>query len=407
MGPFEAWDALGVKETAARMKTNGVDVPAWVTEMLESGAESFYAQDEAGEPTYYCAQSKGYKRIALDKKELSLAYLKQTGRSNRVAHNSSASLLDIGDGVACLQFHSLLQPKLNPIDDDIIKMMETAVEKVESDFDGLVIHHDGDNFCAGANLLLLLMNAKQGNWKDIDQMVSRLQNAIQGMRYSSKPVVVAPSGLALGGGAEIVLAGNAVQAAGELYIGLVEVGVGLIPGGAGNLNLLKNWYGRFASDRDIDPTQFLVKVFMSIGMGKVAESAEEGREMGFLRATDGVTLNRSHLLNAAKERALGMARAGFRAPRPTEFRLPGRAGAATIDMMLYSMQLNNQISAHDRLVGGTLARVLTGGDTSTNTLVTEQHLLDLEREAFLSLCGEEKSQARMEYMLKNNKPLRN
>jgi 3-hydroxyacyl-CoA dehydrogenase len=227
------------------------------------------------------------------------------------------------------------------------------------------------------------------------------------MRYSPVPVVAAPFGLTLGGGAEMTLGANAIQASAELYMGLVEVGVGLIPGGGGTMQLLRNVYGPFANDKDFDALPFLKKVFFSIGTAKVATSAEEAREAGFLRADDGISLNRDLLLSDAKARVLGMANAGFRPPRPTKFRLPGRSGKATIDVALYDMQLNHQVSEHDRKIGQKLATVLTGGDTTPNTPVTEEKLLELELEAFLSLCGEEKTQARIMHMLETGKPLRN
>jgi 3-hydroxyacyl-CoA dehydrogenase len=238
-------------------------------------------------------------------------------------------------------------------------------------------------------------------------MVESFQKANQRMRYSPFPVVTAPFALTLGGGSEATLGGNAIQAAAELYMGLVEVGVGLIPGGGGNMMLLRNVYGPYAQDKDFDSLPFLKKVFLAIGTAKVATSAEEAREMGFLSANDGISLNRDFLLSDAKARALGMANAGFRPPRATSFRLPGPSGAATIDMMLYDMQLNNQVSAYDRKIGQKLAHVLTGGNTSPAALVSEQQLLDLEREAFLSLLGEEKTRERMMFMLEKGKPLRN
>jgi 3-hydroxyacyl-CoA dehydrogenase len=238
-------------------------------------------------------------------------------------------------------------------------------------------------------------------------MASAFQAANQRMRYSPVPVVTAPFNLTLGGGAEAAMGGNALQASAELYMGLVEVGVGLIPGGGGTMQLLRNVFGNYAADKDFDPFPFIKKVFLAIGTAKVATSAEEAREAGFLTAQDGISANRDFLLSDAKARVLGMAKAGFRAPRPTRFRLPGASGAATIDMLLYDMQLNNQISAHDRKIAQKLARVLTGGDTTPSVLVTEERMLELELEAFLSLCGEEKTQDRLQYMLEKGKPLRN
>ena len=409
LGPFETWDGLGVADAASKMKEAGIDVPGWVVEMLETGHDSFYSATEGGEPTYYDVESKGYKPVPRGEKQYSLGYLKQTQAANKVLGNDSATLWDIGDGILCFEMHSALNPDLNPIDDALATIASQALDELESNYKGLVLYHDGERaFSAGANLVLVGMYSAQKQWDKLREMVTGFQQLNQRLRYSSKPVVVAPSGLALGGGAELVLAGNAVEAWAELYIGLVEVGVGLIPGGAGNLNLLKRWYTpRLSTNRDFDPTPFIKNVFMSIGMGQVAEGAVKAREAGFLRDTDGITLNRDHLLHAAKQRALGMYNAGFTPPRPSKFRLPGPNGFATIDMLLWSMMQDNQISAHDRLIGSKLASVLTGGQTSLNNLVTEDHLLELECEAFISLCGEPKTQERMQYMVMNNKPLRN
>jgi len=251
------------------------------------------------------------------------------------------------------------------------------------------------------------MAIKSDDLPSVERMVAEFQAVNQRVRYSPIPVVAAPFGLTLGGGAEIALAANAIQGAAELYMGLVEVGVGLIPGGGGNMMLLRNLYGQFATDRDFDPLPFLKKLFLTIGTAKVATSAEEAREMGFLSRQDGITLNRDLLLADAKARVLGLADSGFRPPRPTHFRLPGRSGAATIDMMLYDMELNNQISPYDRHIGQKLGQVLSGGDVSAFTPVSETRLLELEREAFLSLCGEEKTQDRIAAMLETGKPLRN
>ncbi len=408
LGPFQTWDVLGVKETAAKMTEAGYTMPNWVNEMIEKGADAFYSTNEAGEPTYYDPTSGAYKATPRAKKELSLGYLKQTKAMNRVAHKMNATLWDTGDGVLNLEFHSTLQATMHPVDDEIISMLHTAVDELEENFDALVIHHDGDNFSAGANLMLLFMGAQAKQWDQIEKMINDFQQANQRLRFSSKPVVAAPAGLALGGGAEIVLGANAIQAAAELYIGLVEVGMGLIPGGGGNLNLLRNLMGQFSNDRDVDPFPYLKKAFMAIGTAQVATSAVEGREKGFLRQTDGIAMRRSFALTAARQRALGMVRAGFSAPLPQKFRLPGVDGAATIDMLLYSMVQDGHISEYDRFVGKKLAHVLTGGENaSLGSPVSEDYLLELEKEAFLSLCGEEKTMARIGYFLQNNKPLRN
>ena len=403
LGPFEVWDALGLEWTYEQMKNNDIDVPNWVGDMISGGVESFYRWENDTQ-YYYDVQSNEYQPIARSDRELSVDLLKRAEGDKKVFGNSSASLYDMGDGVALLEFHT----KMNAVDPDLIEMMHKSIDEVESkDWEGLVIGNDSDNFSAGANLMLVMMNARAGNWDDIESMVANFQDANQRMRYSFKPVVAAPKGLTLGGGAEVAMGANAIQAAGELYMGLVEVGVGLIPGGGGNLQLMRNVFGMHAGDKDFDALPFLQKIFMAIGMGEVGKSCEESRELGLLTQNDRVTINADFLLHDAKQRVLGMANSSFKAPRPAKFRLPGPDGVATIDMLLYSMEQNGQISAHDRLIGTKLATVLCGGQTSQSVQITEQQLLDLEREAFMSLCGEEKSQERMKYMLMNNKPLRN
>ncbi len=400
LGPFETWDAYGVKAGVARMKELGLKPAAWVEEMLAAGRESFYGVQD-GRDTYWDIPTKSVKPVQENARTMRVEYLKRGNK--KITGNDSASLWDMGDGVTLLEFHS----KMNSIDDDIISMMNTALDETEKNHLGLVIGNDGANFSAGANITGLLMAAKSDEFDAIRKMAAGFQAANQRMRYSPVPVVTAPFNLTLGGGAEVTMGANAIQASAELYMGLVEVGVGLIPGGGGTMMLLRNLYGTYAADKDFDPLPFLKKVFLTIGTAKVATSAEEARELGFLSASDGISANRDFLLADAKQRVLGMAKAGFRAPRPTRFRLPGPSGAATIDMMLYDMQLNNQISEHDRKIGQKLARVLTGGDTSPSVLVTEERLLELELEAFLSLCGEEKTQDRLMYMLEKGKPLRN
>lgn len=400
LGPFQTWDAIGVKWATAQMHDKGIDVPDWVDQMVEAGHDSFYTWDGATRK-YYDPFDGEYKPVPTDEKEISLDVIKRSDK--KVMGNDGASLYDMGDGVALLEFHT----KMNSVDNDIIEMMEKAADEVDENWRGLVIGNGSENFSAGANLMLILMNARSGNWDDIEEMIERFQSANQKMRYLSKPVVSAPRGLTLGGGAEVAMGANAIQAAGELYMGLVEVGVGLIPGGGGNLQLLRNIFGEVADESDFDPLPFLQKTFMNIGMGEVAKSADEARKAGFLTRTDEISINADHRLHHAKQKVIGLAESGFTPPRPTKFRLPGEDGVATMDMMLYGMQTQYQISEHDRLIGRKLATVLCGGDTTRANLTSEETLLELEREAFLSLCGEEKSQERMQHMLMNNKPLRN
>ncbi len=400
VGPFETWDAYGVEKGVARMKELGLAPAAWVDDMLRAGRKSFYAV-EGGVDTYWDIGAKQAKPVPENARTKRVEYLRRG--SKLVAGNDSASLWDMGDGVALLEFHS----KMNSIDDQIVALQHEALDRVEKDFRALVVGNDGANFSAGANLAALLMAIGSDEWETVKRLSTEFQRANQRMRYSPFPVVTAPFALTLGGGAEATMGGNAIQAAAELYMGLVEVGVGLIPGGGGTMQLMRNVYGPFANDPSFDYLPFLKKIFLTIGTAKVATSAEEARETGFLSATDGISMNRDFLLSDAKARAIGMAESGFRPPRPTLFRLPGRSGMATVDMMLYDMQQNGQISEHDRKIGRTLASVLTGGDCTPQTPVTEDRLLELECEAFLSLCGEEKTRARMMHMLETGKPLRN
>jgi len=400
LGPFELWDAYGVRKGVERMRELGIAPAPWVEKMLAQGRESFYGVDYTSD-TYWDLDASTSAAVPENDRTLRVEHLKRGNR--KVKENFSASFWDMNDDVLLLEFHT----KMNSIDDGIIEMMNTAIDTAESGYRGLVIGNDAQNFSAGANIMALLMAAKAGQYESIRTMVSGFQQVNQRMRYSSVPTVAAPGGLTLGGGAEVTMGANAIQAKSELYMGLVEVGVGLIPGGGGNLQLLRNLYAPFATDPDFDPFPFIKKLFLTIGMAKVATSAEEAREAGFLSASDGISMNGDFVLSDAKARVLGMSNAGFRPPRATPFLLPGRAGAATIDMMLYDMELNGQVSAHDRLIGSKLATVITGGDCSPTVPVTEDYLLELELEAFLSLCGEEKTQDRLAYMLQNNKPLRN
>jgi 3-hydroxyacyl-CoA dehydrogenase len=401
MGPFETWDAYGVEAGIARMKTLKIPVAPWVEAMVAAGQKSFYGQQGAYD-TYYNSQSKTVRYVEQNGRQITVDGLKRSQK--HIEGNESGSIYDMGDGVLLLEFAS----KMNSIDTNIVALMHRSIEMAEREGRaGIVIGNDGGNFSAGANIGMLLWACKDKQWGDITKLITDFQSANQRMRYCSVPVVSAPYGLTLGGGCEVTMGGNTQVAAAETYIGLVEMGVGLIPGGGGNMQLLRNLFGMNAGNKDFDALPFLKKAFLNIGMAKVATSAEEGKEAGFLAADASISMNRDHQLADAKARVLGMANAGFRAPRATTFSLPGKSGAATIDMMLYDMLLNHQISDHDRLIGKKLATVLTGGDTSPANQTSEQTLLDLEREAFLSLCGEVKTQDRIQSMLEKGKPLRN
>ncbi len=401
LGPFEIWDAIGVEKAVNMMKEHGIEPAAWVTEMLATGRNSFYGVDGVAD-TFYDIPTKSAQETKSSKRNLRIEHFRRGEK--KIKTSMGATLWDMGDDIMCVEFHT----KMNAIDDDIIKMLNTAIDEAEKNFKGIVIGNDGkEAYSAGANIGALLMGAKMGAWDMVENMVGGFQKVNQRLRYSSIPVVTAPGGLALGGGCEVTMAGNAVQAKAETYIGLVEVGVGLIPGGGGNLQVLRNLYGRYALDKDVDAFPFIKKAFLTIGMADMAYSAEQAIEKGFLNPTDGISMNGDFALYDAKQRALGMYEAGFRPPRATKFLLPGKNGKSTIDMLLWDMEVNKQVSAHDRLIGSKLAGVLTGGDCSPSVPVTEERLLELELEAFLSLCGEEKTHARLEHMLTKGKPLRN
>lgn len=403
-GPFEAWDALGVPETVARMEAEGRVVPAWVKDMLASGRTRFYDRVE-GQRTFYGAgrsapvpQADG--AILLDD-------LRANGRE--VYKNISASILDLGDGVACLEFHS----KMNALDDAIFGAYEHALDEMDAGrFNALVVGNQANNsggsaFCAGANLLMILMGAMQGEWAQLEAAVKRMQDLLMRAKYSAHPVVTAPWGLTLGGGVEVTMHSAATQAAGELYAGLVEVGVGVIPAGGGCKEMVARYLGDIPAGVAYDPNPFVQKVFEHIGLAKVATSCEEARDAGFLRPTDRVTLDPDRLIGDAKRVALGLVAGGYTPPRRRTFRLPGPSGRAAIELALYGFGQGGQATPYDVVVGKKLAYVLTGGDIASGGVRTEQDMLDLEREAFLSLCGNPETQARLQAMLQTGKPLRN
>ncbi len=401
IGVFETWDAIGVKESVERMRAEGQAVPQNVEKMLASGATSFY-KEENGQKSFFDFATNSYQPIADKPGVIILKSVKD--RTGVIKKNSGASLIDIGDGVACLEFHS----KMNAIGADTISMMKFAVEEVERNHVGLVVGNQGQNFSAGANLMLLLLGAQEEEWDDINLQIRALQNAVMRLRYSAKPVVSAPHGLALGGGCEISLHGDKARAAAETYIGLVEVGVGLIPAGGGTKEMTLRAMDAAKRTPDADPFAFLRKVFEMIGTGKVATSAQEAQTMGILRPTDAISMNSDRLIADAKADVLALASTGYVQPTPrTDILALGEPALATLKLGIFMMKRGGYISDHDALIGTKLAKILTGGDLNHQTLVSEQHLLDLEREAFLSLCGMRKTQERIGFMLKNGKPLRN
>lgn len=400
LGPFETWDAIGVQESVARMKQEGEIIPHWVEEMLAKGKTSFYEKENG--VAYYHTLTGELKEEERAREWLRLVEYKK--KAKPILSNPGASLIDIGDEVACLEFHS---PN-NAIGFDIIEMLYKSLAEVEKNYRGMVIGNEAKNFCVGANLMMVLMEAQDDNWDDINYLIHRFQQASLAIKYSRKPIVAAPFGMTLGGGVEVCLPADKIQAAAEVYMGLVEVGVGLIPGGGGTKEtLIRATKAAEEVDPKADLQPFVNKAFETIALAKVSTSAEEARELGFLRRGDSVSMNRDHLLYDAKQAVLALDMAGYTPPRQEKIRVVGADGKAVLELAAYTMRQGGYISDHDMKIASKLAHVLAGGDVNRNTYVTEQYLLDLEREAFLSLCGEPKSQERMHHMLVKGKPLRN
>jgi 3-hydroxyacyl-CoA dehydrogenase len=397
MGPFQAWDALGFAETTKRMLAEDMQLPASIHKMLESGATKFYREDGA----IYNLTTNQYEQQKSDPRKASLAATRR-GKAP-VLTNDGGEAWDLGDGILGVTFKS----KANSIDPDVISMLNQATQKAEEEFRGLVVYNQGDFFCVGANLFMVLVAAKNDEWEQIRQLVRAYQNVTQQMKYAKVPVVAAPYNMTLGGGLELCFGCDAVQAAAETYSGLVEVGVGLIPGGAGTLNMLWRSFEGLPEGMAVNTYEHVTQVFKNIALAKVATSAEEAKSFGYFRKSDGVTFDRSRQLYDAKARAIGLSEAGYHAPSPRAYKLPGESGIATLGMMVDTLVAGGFASEHDAKIARKLAEVLCGGVGGAAREVTESEILELECEAFLSLCGEEKSQARMQYMLENNKPLRN
>jgi len=400
LGPFQTWDAIGVVKSVERMRAEGETIPTFVEELLAAGKTSFYDPAPGIAPRFYIGGAQFAEQLE-PKEKISLARLKEQGKVIR--KNAGATLVDIGDGVACLEFHSAKQA----IGADVVQMLDFSVEEVTANWRALVIGNQAQNFCVGANLMLMLMEAQDENWDELNQAVHQFQQSLMRVKYLPKPVVAAPFGLTLGGGAEVCFPADRIQAAAETYMGLVEVGVGLIPGGGGNKELLIRAVERVPQNVEERLDVFVRGAFENIAMAKVSSSAKEARTNGFLRAADGITVNRDHLIHDAKQVALGMANAGYTPRKPELLPVVGEAGAALLKVGVYGMKLSGYISGHDEKIANHLIRVLTGGAVPRGMLVSEQYLLDLEREAFLSLVGEPKTQQRMQHMLSTGKPLRN
>ena len=406
LGPFEVWDALGVRETVEKIRSEEKHLPghsgqvaAWVTEMLDAGHESFY-KVENGVRHYYDIPSKAYRPIpgAAD-----LIVLDNLREERTVWKNSGVTIIDLGDGILNCEFHT----KMNTIGGDVIQGIHKAIDLAEAEYKGLVISNDGANFSAGANIGLIFMMAVEQDWDELNMAVKMFQNTAMRIRYSSIPVVAAPFNLTLGGGCEFSMHADFVQLHAETYMGLVEFGVGVIPGGGGSKE-----FALRASD-DMKEGQIaqttLRERFLTVGQAKVSTSAVEAAELGYLESGKyAISMNRSRLLADAKAKALELSEAGYTQPvQRKDIKVLGNQGLGIVYVGANSMKSGNYISEHDQKISEKLGWVMCGGNLSAPTEVSEQYLLDLEREAFLSLCSEKKTLERIQHMLTTGKPLRN
>lgn len=402
LGPFEIWDAIGVADTIQPFEAAGYVVADWVKNMVASGHPTFYTVDAKGQKTgYYSPLQDDYVPLEHDPRVIPVASLKANHKE--VARNDSASVHDMGDGVALLEFHS----QATAIDSDLVDMSYMALDLLNSDFDALVVGHDGERFCIGANVFMVVMAVQSGLMDQLETNIKALQELTQAMRYHSKPVVTAPFNMALGGGAELAMAGTKTVAHAELYTGLVELGVGLIPAGGGCKELLRRVVNPvMESSPNADVLPHLQKVFEQIATAKVSTSAKEARDMGFLAADDKIVFNRSHLLYEAKRTALGLVD-GYVAKQPGKIWAAGRDTYAALVLGIEGFRESGYATEYDAFISKKLAYVLTGGAISEPGWVDEQVILNLERQAFMSLVTEPKTMERISHMLQTNKPLRN
>lgn len=398
-GPFEIWDAIGVKESVEKMQAEGYKIPAFTQALLDKGNTSFYSEID-GELAYF--DGTGYKKVPFNEKVINLKRYKK--KHGVLKSNAGASLIDFGDQVLLLEFHS----KSNALGLDVMQILNYALDLLDdSDYKGLVIGNQGKNFSVGANLAMILMEAQDDNIFELDHIVNTFQQGTLRIKYSNKPIVTAPFAMTLGGGAEICLPSAHIQASAETYIGLVETGVGLIPGGGGNKELYIKHIKGLPKGVDIDLQAIANKVFESIAMAKVSTSGEEARENNFLDFTDGISVNPDHQLYDAKQAVLSLAEAGYKPPVREKVPVVGEPGYATLLLAAQNLLQSGFISEHDLYIAKKLAYVIAGGNVPYGTFVDEQYLLNIEREAFISLIQHPKSQARMQHMLMKGKPLRN
>jgi 3-hydroxyacyl-CoA dehydrogenase len=398
-GPFEMWDMLGVAETAGKMEAMGLTVAPWVKEMLATGHDCFYRSN--GDRSVYDFETRAYRPLARNRNIITVNALRAAGKT--VERNLSASLHDMGDGVALFEFHA----KMNVIDQDIIDMSFKALERLDSDFDALVIGNNGEHFCAGANLFAVGAAAAQGQFEALEKMIKALQTATFSLRHAPKPVVTAPHQMALGGGVEMAMASWEAVADHEVYMGLVEFGVGLIPAGGGCKEILRRKLNPVMRVANADVLPVLQEAFEQIALARVGASAWEAKALGYLSPNDTVVMNSDHRLARAKQRALQLVAAGARPPAMEKIYAAGRDALYALRLGVKSLLWGKYASEHDAKIAGKLAHVLTGGDISAPAWVEPWYILDLEREAFMSLLGEEKTRERMMHMLQTGKPLRN
>ena len=403
LGPFEIWDALGVAESVQRMEAEGMTVTPWVKEMLAAGHTSFYKRRN-GRLHYYDPSSKDYVAVEQDPRSILLKDVK-ADEKRVVASNLSASLVDLGKSVLCLEFHS----KMNSLDTDIFDMMIRAREELEKDWVGLVIGNQGEHFCAGANIFMVAVAAQQGEWDMLEATFKRGQDTLMALRYSPKPVVCAPFNMVLAGGAEVMMGASAICAAAESYIGQVEAGVGLVPAAGGCKELVRRIISPVVNQTpNADPLPFMQRRFEMIATATVSASAVEARQWGFLTPADRIVMNRDHLLHEAKRLVLEMVESGYRPPvRGKDIWALGANGLAALEVMVWGMREAGFASEHDALIANKTAHILCGGKLAKPQWVDPQYILDLEREGFLSLLGEQKTIDRMWHMLNTGKPLRN
>jgi len=412
MGPFELWDAAGIELTVNRMRKQGKPIAANVEKLLTSGQKSWYADDPKSPSgkKYWELRTSNWEQVQVPQGVWSVAVAKKS--NGVVRKNSGASLVDLGDGVGCIEFHS----KMNSLGADIITLILQTLKPAGpgDNFDAFVMTNDAPNFSVGANLMLLLMTVQEEEWDEVDFVIRQFQNMTQAIKFSPKPVVIGSFGLCLGGGTEISLHAPARQPHAELYTGLVEVGVGLLPGGGGCKEMLLRAVETAEAVRpggrgeSVEMMEALKKAFETIATAKVATSAEEARGLGFLSASDRITMNRERVLSDSKACALDLVRAGYRPPAPrTDIPAPGENILAALKMGVHLMRQGEYITEYEVKLATKIAEVLCGGNITPGTPVSEQYILDLEREGFKSLCGEKKTQERIQYTLKTGKTLRN